>query len=473
MAGNRLARASVLQFSVQGLQTVLGFLATLYFANVLGADPLGRYFLVLAVVNWLLIPSVGVRSATIKRVSEGRDPSSYFSAGILVQFALVVALIVLVVLTSGSIDAYVGFRAAGFVAALLALNATGTFVLAALRGEEKVMVAGLFEGGWHIFRVLVQVGLVLIGAGVLGLLTGEIASAALAVAAGVLLLDSRFVVPSREHFVRLYEYGKYAWLSSVKTMSYSWMDTIVLGFFVAASTVGVYEIAWRISALFILLPTAITKVVFPRMSKHASKGQTGHLEDVLSDSLIFAGLIAIPGFVGAIIVGTDVLRLYGSEFAAGSLLLVVLCAARIAQSYEVVLLQTLNALDLPEVTFRISFLFTVVNLGLNVTLIWQFGPIGAAVATAVSVAISGVLGLRELSNHVRVRVAVRPILTQLGSATFMGLVILAIQQRFGSWTTVELFAVVLFGTGVYGVVVLLVSPQTKATLRRVVDSSAG
>ncbi|MFB6187052.1 MAG: hypothetical protein ABEI86_09335, partial [Halobacteriaceae archaeon] len=84
----RLARSSVLQFGVQGLQTVLGFVATLYFARELGSALLGQYFLTLALVNWLLLPTSGLQGAVNKRVSEETDSSEFYTAGVMLQGGL-------------------------------------------------------------------------------------------------------------------------------------------------------------------------------------------------------------------------------------------------------------------------------------------------------------------------------------------------------------------------------------------------
>ncbi|WP_251328602.1 hypothetical protein [Haloplanus pelagicus] len=257
----RLARASTIQFGAQGLQTIVGFAATLYFANELGATVLGKYYLALAVVNWLLIPVAGVRGATMKRISEGDEPDEYLTAGTAIQLSFVCIEAAAILVFAGHVDAYVGAAAAGLVAAVLVTKSLSTFLLASLRGAGRVQSASVVEGGWNILRVLVQLAFVLAGAALTGLLWGEIVATAVTVLALVALLWP-FGRPTVEHVRSIYEYAKFSWLSSVKAMSYSWLDTIVLGFFVLPGVVAGYEVAWRISAAFILLPTAMTKVLF-------------------------------------------------------------------------------------------------------------------------------------------------------------------------------------------------------------------
>ncbi|MFB6187053.1 MAG: polysaccharide biosynthesis C-terminal domain-containing protein, partial [Halobacteriaceae archaeon] len=170
----------------------------------------------------------------------------------------------------------------------------------------------------------------------------------------------------------------------------------------------------------------MSKIVFPHISNRASKDDLEGVATTLERALYFAGALSIPGVFGAIIIGEEVLRIYGTEFTAGAVLLIVLSIARVAQSYEVLLLQTLNALDLPEITFRIAILFTVLNLGLNVILAWTIGPVGAAISTAVSVAISGGIAFKIVKQRVPLDIRHTPFFVQAVASIFMGGVVFGI-----------------------------------------------
>jgi len=467
----RLNRASVLQFGIEAFQTILGFVATIYFARFLGAGTLGQYFLALAVVNWLLIPATGVKSTIKKRVSEDEEQDEYFTAGVAVQLAVLVVLLVGLFLFRGQVNDYLGFEGTLLVGALAFLKGIGTFLRGMLRGEHRVELAAVVGGAWETLRLVLQVALVVGGFQLLGLLVGEIAAAAVISLMLIVLLSLRLRRPSRHHFQRLYDYGKYAWLTTIKPFSYSWMDVLVLGFFVTESAIGVYEIAWRVSAAFILLPSAMAKVVFPYLSRQANEGETREIAATLRTATTFAGLFAIPGVAGALVIGGDVLGIYGEEFATGALLLGVLAVGRLGQSYETFLLQSLNAIDRPDATFRISLVFIAANLSLNLVLVWQFGAIGAAVATAVTMLLSTVLATRVLRRIVGFEVEWATIGVQILSATVMTIVVLMIRERVTPVTDFKTLLLVGVGAGVYFVCVFLGSAQARTQLRRVVDQT--
>jgi O-antigen/teichoic acid export membrane protein len=79
----KLARASAVSFTVNIAETVVGMPATLYFARALGAGLMGSYFLAMGLANWILIPSGGLSSVLVKRISETHDQKEYFVVGTL------------------------------------------------------------------------------------------------------------------------------------------------------------------------------------------------------------------------------------------------------------------------------------------------------------------------------------------------------------------------------------------------------
>ncbi len=148
----------------------------------------------------------------------------------------------------------------------------------------------------------------------------------------------------------------------------------------------------------------------------------------------------------------------------------VLSAGRILQSYETVLLQSLNALDLPEVTFRISLVFFVTNIVGNVVLTWQIGAVGAAIATAGSIGLATFLSLNALRRHVAVQIHWRTLASQLASALTMGVVVQVALRWVDGPGIVTVLGLVLLGVGVYAAVVFAISPTTRRQVRRIAVS---
>ena len=76
-----IRRQSIVSLIWQIAFTFIGFLSTIYFAHAVGAGVLGAYFLFVAYLSTIsLMTDGGFGSAAIKRLSEGEEQDTYFSA---------------------------------------------------------------------------------------------------------------------------------------------------------------------------------------------------------------------------------------------------------------------------------------------------------------------------------------------------------------------------------------------------------
>ncbi|MDY6779450.1 MAG: polysaccharide biosynthesis C-terminal domain-containing protein, partial [Halobacteria archaeon] len=105
----------------------------------------------------------------------------------------------------------------------------------------------------------------------------------------------------------------------------------------------------------------------------------------------YAGLFLVPGLVGGLVLGEVILSVYSQEFQQGYLVLVLLILARLISTYKNQFVNVIDAINKPDVGFKINAVFVVTNVSLNFVLVYFRGWIGAAVATAVSAAVGCVL----------------------------------------------------------------------------------
>lgn len=466
----KLARASAVSFTVNIAETVIGMLATLYFARALGAGPMGSYFLAMGLANWILIPSGGLSSALVKRVSETHDQQEYFGAGTLLILSYLTIVVLAMLFFKQSINYYVGFEGAALIVGGIVTLGLARFLTAALRGKNRVELASILEGTRNVTRAILQLILVVVGGlGLNGLLGGEILAAAIISIILVVVLRPKIVMPRRHHFARLYEYGKYSWFGNIKVNAYSWTDTLVLGVFVSTAVVGTYEIAWRVSALFILLPAAMGSTIFPTISKHAESDEVEPIQRIIKRTILLAPALAIPGAVGALVLGPEVLSLYGPEFMSGAIYLLILSFARIAEAVERLLEQVLNALDYPELTFRIAVLFITVNTVMNFVLILTVGAVGAAIATLVSTVVSLFLGWYYLPSEVTPTLPVRPIGAEVVSAVIMGLLVQFVISIRPPQSTPYVIGYVAGGAVVYAIGLFIMSRLARDVFKQLIS----
>lgn len=465
----RLAKTSVLYFLSDISTSVIGFLATLYFARVLGASVLGQYFVVVALVAWLSIPSNGIATAINKRMSEGVNPGRYVSAGLVLNGTLAAFIVLAAILLRSHLETYVG-APVGLLFALVFIGQVAfTTTTRALSGQHMVAYAGGLKTFDRTLRVGLQATLVVVGYKIIGLVVGH--GVAFGVAAGVGLLISRveFSIPTHKEFYELLSFAQYSWLGNMQSRTFGWMDTLVLSLFVSSGLIGVYEISWRLASVLILVSNSVSQTLFPKMSNIATDGDYDEIRNLIDEALFAAGIFTIPGFVGAAILGPEILRIYGREFVAGNVVLLILIAARAMNAYGSQLMNVINAINRPDLAFRINLAFIATNFALNVVLVYFYGWHGAAVATGISSLITLILGFYVVSIVIGTpSIPVMGVGYQIAAATLMGASIWILQRTL-PWQNMYVTAFLVFtGAVLYAAFLLALSPR----LRNKVESLA-
>lgn len=469
----RLGQTSAIYLVSKLLGSFLGFLATIYFARVLGEDVLGQYALVLAVVTWLGIGGkVGINKAITKRISEGEEPEQFAGAALVVMGSMMVVVATVVIVFRDQVNAYVGVPVAEFVVLLLFVTLYKTLINASLKGNHLVHVYAILSTGKQTIRAIVQIALVaLVGLGLSGMLWGYAIGYLVTATIGLWILGLRPSMPEKKHIVSLFEYAKYAWLGSIRSRSFETVDIAILGFFVTQGLIGIYSVAWSISKFLDIFGSAVSSTLFPEMSKVATENDASAVAGLTEDALSYAGLILIPGLVGAVVIGDRLMEIYGDSFVAGTDVLAILVLALLVYTYNKQLLNTLNAIDRPDLAFRANGVFIVVNVALNVVLIWQFGWIGAAIATALSAAVGLVVAYHYASAYVPFSPPLLEIARQWIAALGMGLVVYALRQLGEPYWLADYnaaFVVALVGAGAatYFGLLFVISSTFRTTVSR-------
>lgn len=468
----RIGQTSLIFFISKVFGSLLGFFATIYFARVLGEEILGFYALTLSVVTWLtLIGNIGFTGAITKRISEGTERKKYATAG--ATTILVIALVAALgtIIFQDFINSYIGRPVAVYIAIILLASLSTSFAFAVMRGYHLVHIFSILTTTRIGLRALLQVGLVIIGFQLTGLLIGHAVAAILTTVISLSILRLRPVFPQKKHFTSLTNYAKFSWLSNIRGRTFDQFDIIILGFFVQTGLIGVYSVAWSLSKFLDIFSSGISKALFPEMSEIAAQNNAESISGLVEDALAFSGLFIIPGFIGGLILSDRIMRIYGEGFVVGEIMLPILIISLLIYSYNKQLLNTLNAIDRPDLAFRSNAVFIIGNVLLNVVLIWRFGWIGAAVATALSAVMGLIVAFHYVSAKVPFSVPYEEIVRQWTAGLCMGLLVYLVRQ-FGeiNWTWIEnynaAFVVLLvgFGAAVYFSVLLAISSDFRTVV---------
>jgi O-antigen/teichoic acid export membrane protein len=356
---------------------------------------------------------------------------------------------------------------------MLGVTLAGNTVSATLNGQHLVHVAGALSPVNHGSRASTQIAALAAGFGIIGMFGGYVVGYVTFVIAGGIFILRAFPtvgLPRRRHVRRVLSFAKYAWLGGLRSKAFNWVDIALLGVFVQTTLVGYYTAAWNIAQFLAIFGGAVSQTLFPKMSENAADQSLEAVTDLLNSALAFAGLVITPGLVGAALLGERILLIYGSDFARAELVLVVLVGATLLQSYQKQLTTALNALNRPEVAFRVNVAFIAANIVLNVVLIITYGWVGAAVATTVSVGVSLVVAYRYVNSLLEFVIPTRELARQWVASGVMGMVLVGLLWLESSYFTIEsnlalVVTLVAVGATLYFTTLLVISPRFRTTIR--------
>lgn len=466
----RIGQTSLLLSVSKFAGSIAGFLATLYFARVLGAEILGYYSLILVVTKWLtIVGDIGVASAVNKRISEAKEQSAYFTAGLITAVVFGVVVSVLVLLFGKLINSYVGLDVAWFVAALVPLILLYSIISSALKGERRVHLVALLTPAQLVGRSVVQIALVFFGFSLAGMIYGYAAGTVFATIVGVWFVSLGLTRPKARNFKSIYNFAKYSWLGNLRSQSFNNVDTIVLGAFVSPGLVGTYSVAWGLTNFIGIFGSSIRNTLFPEMSYSDVRRTDDHLKKLITDSLRYNGLIAIPGFFGSLIIADRLLRIYGEEFTRGATVLGLLILAMLIYDYQNQLLNALNAVDRPDISFRINLIFIVTNFCLNVALVLAIGWVGAAIATVIGAVTGALLAFRSLYRHIDFEIPIAEFGRQITASLIMTVVVWTLRIIVETTDVINHNAVIVvslvfIGAGTYFLCLFGISRHFRSTV---------
>lgn len=466
----RIGQTSFVVFVSKLLASLLGFIATVYFARALGAEIYGYYASTIVAAAWLSIGGrLGVSNAISKRVSEGSDQSAFTTAGLTVIALFGAIITVLILLVGTHVDRYIGKEVTLFVVVFVVLKLGDAFVNAVLNGQRLVHISGALDPVRTGTRSVAQIALVFAGFGFIGMLVGYTVGYVIAILVGIAVVSIGIERPEVRHFRSLFDYAKFAWLSTFKTRTYRDVDILVLTAFVPASFVGIYAIAWSITKVLMLFGKSIRTTLFPEISHAEASGDNKRVETLATDALAYGGFIFIPALFGGVLLGDRLLRIYGPEFIQGTAVLGILIFASLLYGYQQQLMNVLNAVDRPDLSFRINIVFILLNLIANVTLVFAIGWTGAAIATALSVAVALLFAYIAVRRVITITVPFWEIGRQIFAASAMAAVVAVGRNTLEAAGPIQqnvviVVLLVIIGALVYSLILLAISERFRDTV---------
>ncbi|MFC6727223.1 flippase [Natronoarchaeum mannanilyticum] len=455
-----IARSSLkLAVSRAGSATI-GFLIIVYLTRNLDTDILGTFFLFQALLGLISIPvDFGMRRSLSKRLSERSNDGEVITTVILMKIIPLSICLFLVYSLRSQINNYLGADLVTLLISAIVLQEMALFTIGVLNGQLRVGETAVPKFTRRIAFASTTFFLIERGFGVRGAIYGLLIGLSAMLAIALYRVQISFGFPSFSMAASLFEYSKYAFISSVGGYLYNWMDVALLGLFLTQSDVSIYEVSWRVTAIVMLLGQSVATTIFPQVSKWDADGAHERIENLLPQAVAPVLLLVIPAFMGTIVLSQEILSVvFGSEYAVGQLVLIILMGEKVIQSVHIILGTALQGIDRPDLAARAAIIAIFLNLVLNIVLILQYGIVGAAVATGLSFIANSLLHAYYLSQFVNIRLPWQEIGATVVASIGMGSIVFMIKNYHTIDSLQSLLGIVITGMVVYALLAATLAP---------------
>jgi O-antigen/teichoic acid export membrane protein len=234
-----------------------------------------------------------------------------------------------------------------------------------------------------------------------------------------------------------------------------WTDLFVLTRYASDVEVGVYSAALRAGQVIVLFLTSVSLMFSPFVADLHNRGETERLDKLFKTLTRWTIVATMPAFLLLLIAPEEALRIFGNRFSEGQVALLILIAGQFINIATgsvgfVLIMVGRTGWDLMVYAGSLAL-----NLGLAFWLCPRYGMEGAAIANAVTFALSKWARLYLVRRFVHIQPYDRayarlilPTAVTLGAMwaihTFVG----------GSWF-IDLAATAIGGTTVYAIAYLV------------------
>jgi O-antigen/teichoic acid export membrane protein len=416
----KIAKGAVLVFIGTGIGMLLGFVSRIMVARYVTQSEFGIYSLASVLLNvFATISLLGLATGTTRQVAfyRGKEDESKVRGVVLssINIAAISSIFFSIVLflTSNLISVKLfhspelttPLRVFCIAIPFSVLIETFTSIFRGFeRAEPNVYFYQILRNASFLLLLLV---VILLNLAFMGVIWAFVASVVLTFAAFTVYAARKPpLVLKKERHAPISQMAKELLLFSLPLLgvimfylSVTWLDTLMLGYFMLPSDVGLYNAAQSLTSLFPMVLQAATFIYFPLMSQLSAKNQS---EDVKRSYTVLTKWIfmaTLPIFLIFVLFPEATLNiLFGSRYIEAAFALRILSLGFFIQTILGASSATLAAMGHVRFIMWSVLISFIANVALAIMLIPPWGIVGAATATASAFAVTfGLLSARLYS----------------------------------------------------------------------------
>lgn len=407
---------AVLSYAQMFLNIIIGLVYTPIMIRLLGSNEYGLYNMVASTISTLTILNLGFNSSYIRFFSKyknnGDNEGIFGLNGIFLIIFSVIGVVALVcglffscnlslIFDKGlTVEEY---ATAKVLMVLLTVNLTISFPMTVftniISANEKFIVLKLVGMLKSVLSPIIHIPVLLLGYGSVGMVVVSVVISVIADAIYIYYvlfkLRNRFVFQGfdKDIFGDLFAFTAFIALNSFIDQVNWNIDKLVLGRFKGTESVAIYSVGFSLYSYYQQFSTSISGIFIPRIHAISQKYSGNELKKEYTSLFTRVGRIQflILGLIatGLIFYGKLFISLWAGEGYERSyyvmLLLVIPATIALTQNLGIEIQRAQNKHKFRAIAYSIMAL---VNLFTSIILGKQYGAVGCAVGTAVSLIVA-------------------------------------------------------------------------------------
>nr|WP_279233259.1 flippase [Hathewaya massiliensis] len=192
-------------------------------------------------------------------------------------------------------------------------------------------------------------------------------------------------------------------LSGMLSMINCNVDTIIIGFLRSDSELALYSTGYKIIFFLISLISIIYIPIFPNLISYYSNKEFEKLKELLSYLSKIIVMIAVPIFIGSIMLSKEIIVfLFKERYLDSYVSFNILSFYILILFFREIYAYSLNAWGKEKVYLKIVSISSLLNLILNFILIPKFGINAAAITTVISEILNFILMRKVASSEIKI-----------------------------------------------------------------------
>lgn len=183
-------------------------------------------------------------------------------------------------------------------------------------------------------------------------------------------------------------------------------DILVISRFMTPTDVGIYFAAGKTMSLIMFVHYAVGSAVANRFAALHARGDRDGLRAFVKDAVNWTFWPSLAGAVVILALGKPLLWLFGPQFESGYPVMCILVVGFLFRSSMGPAEYLLNMLGEQTLCATVLFASAVLNVALNFALVPQFGLVGAACATSISLMMAAFMNYIVVWRRLEIEIAI-------------------------------------------------------------------